>query len=43
MIKEHGSLEVTHSGAIDIRVRVESIEDFERARPILERVLNYTR
>jgi hypothetical protein len=40
MIREHGSLEVTHHGAIDVRVRVERIEDFERARPILERVFD---
>jgi RNA polymerase sigma factor (sigma-70 family) len=38
-IREHGSLEVTHSGSIDVRVRVESLKDFERAKPILEQVL----
>jgi hypothetical protein len=43
MIREHGSLEVTNSGAIGVRVRVESIEDFERARPILERVCELDR
>jgi hypothetical protein len=40
MIQEHGSLEVTHhQGTIDIRVRVESLKDLERAKPILEQVL----
>lgn len=40
MIRDHGSLEVTNHGAIEVRVRVESIDDFERARPILERVFD---
>jgi hypothetical protein len=39
IIREHGSLQVTTRGAIDVRVRVESIEELERAKPILERVL----
>jgi hypothetical protein len=39
MIREYGSLEVTHRGAIDVRVRVESLKDLERAKPILEQVL----
>jgi len=38
MIRTKGSLEVTHSGSIDVRVRVESLKDFERAKPILEQV-----
>jgi hypothetical protein len=38
MLREHGSLEVTNHGPIDIRVRVESLKDLERARPILEQV-----
>jgi hypothetical protein len=39
MIRDHGSLEVTRHGAIDVRVRVESLDDLERAKPILEKVL----
>jgi hypothetical protein len=40
MIQEHGSLEVTHhQGKIDIRVRVESLKDLERAKPVLKQVL----
>lgn len=40
MIQEHGSLQVTHhQGTIDIRVRVESLKDLERAKPVLEQVL----
>lgn len=38
MIRDRGSVEVTHRGAINVRVRVESIEDLERALPVLERV-----
>jgi len=39
-LREHGSLEVkTKSGAVDVRVRVESLEELERARPVLERVI----
>lgn len=38
MLREHGSLEVTNHGPIDIRVRVESLKDLERARPILQQV-----
>jgi len=39
MIRDRGSLEVTHHGAFDVRVRVESVNDLERAKPILEQVL----
>jgi hypothetical protein len=30
---------MTHRGAIDVRVRVDSLNDVERAKPILEQVL----
>ncbi len=39
MLREHGSLEVTNHGEIDVRVRIESLNDLERAKPILDKVL----
>jgi RNA polymerase sigma factor (sigma-70 family) len=38
-LEEHGSFEVTwNAGTISARVRVESLEDLARARPLLERI-----
>ena len=38
ILREHGSLQVQHFGKISVRVVVESLEDLERANPLLERV-----